>query len=330
GDYESATSSFNMGTSFVDFFTGIVYFVFGPSMVGGFFAFAFIAFLGSVFAFKAFRVAFPDGNHKLFAILIFFFPTTLYWPNGIGKDALMMFSIGLTSYGAALLLSRGRVWGILPLGLGLLGALYVRPHIAAVLALAVALALLLRGARRSISNPLAAVAMLAIAVVLAWTFINQAVAFLNLEEASIDAGITYIDARGEDISGESGFEPPSVSTPSGVLMAIATTLFRPFLWEANNVQAVGEALAGVALFALITWRFRSILSALRALKSNPYVLFILVFVLTTAAVLIVASNFGTLARTRTMFLPLFFMLLALEPAKREAPSRETETTWTPS
>jgi hypothetical protein len=92
---EAVVPYLEWGTSFVEFFTGFVYSIIGHSILGGYLVFAFVSFIGSYFFYRAFRVAYPDSNQKLYGLLIFFFPSLLFWPNGIGKDSLMCFGIGL-------------------------------------------------------------------------------------------------------------------------------------------------------------------------------------------------------------------------------------------
>ena len=61
--------------------------------------------------------------------LFFFIPSLLFWPSGIGKEAWMMFGLGLAAYGVAKVLrvARGEAsW--LSTGLWLAGL--VRPHVA--------------------------------------------------------------------------------------------------------------------------------------------------------------------------------------------------------
>jgi hypothetical protein len=324
-EFAQAVEGFELGTEFLRFFTGLVYSLIGPTLIGGFLFFGFLAFLGSYFAYKAFRTAFPDENHQLFAILIFFYPSILYWSNGIGKDAVMAFGIGLAAYGSALILTKARLTGFLPLAFGLGMAFLVRPHIAGMLALALGMGAVIMAARRATSNPLVAAIWIAVGAAVAWLFLVQTMSFLGLDDLSVDTTVGYISARQKStFEGGAAFDAPSITEPLGIPMAIITLLFRPFPWESHNVQALIQALDGFLLLGLVGWRFRSIWRAVSLLRSNPFVLYILSFTLMAAIAFTVISNFGTLARERTMVLPLVLMLIAINPSdKKKSPLEKT-------
>ena len=46
----------------------------------------------------------PEGRARTYGWLVFFFPSLLYWPSSIGKEAWICFGLGLASYGVALIL----------------------------------------------------------------------------------------------------------------------------------------------------------------------------------------------------------------------------------
>ena len=109
-----------VGTEFMRLATGIVYVVTGPTKLGGFLVFAWLSFLGLYWCYRAFRIGFPEGDARRYAILVLFMPSLLYWPSSIGKEAWMLFTLGLASLGVAMVL-RGRGGGYPVLALGLAG-----------------------------------------------------------------------------------------------------------------------------------------------------------------------------------------------------------------
>src|SRR5207302_1290095 len=74
-------------------------------------------------------ITYPDGDLRRYALLVFFFPTLLFWPSSIGKEAFMILALGAAALGAAQLFV-GRFRGLVWLALGLWGAAVVRPHMA--------------------------------------------------------------------------------------------------------------------------------------------------------------------------------------------------------
>ncbi len=130
--------------------TGYLYAVIGRSTFAGFFIYSWLAFWGCVLFWRgAWRV--PEMDHRRYMLLVLFWPSLLFWPSSIGKDAVMVFLLGVASYGACRLLApKPWVWGLVPFVLGVGGMLLIRAHVAlmAVLAVAVATAFAFIGGTR--------------------------------------------------------------------------------------------------------------------------------------------------------------------------------------
>ena len=325
-DFETIANGLNFGTDFVEVFTGAVYAVIGQTVIGGFLVFATLAYLGSYFAYRAFVTAFPNENRTLFAVLIFFYPSILYWANGIGKDSIMLLATGLAIYGASLLINKGKWQGAIPLGIGVLGAIWVRPHIAGIMVLSLAVAMLWRAMRHARSNPLLAAVGLLVTVAIGWFFLNLATSFVGITELSVDAVLNTLASRQTStFGGGSAFTPASITDPLGIPTAIITTLFRPFPFEASgSILLFVQASDGVILLGLTVARTKGIYRGLRMMGSNPYIAFIVIYVILMAIAFTAISNFGTLARQRAMVLPIFMMLLAIRTAPLKEPEGASE------
>jgi hypothetical protein len=106
-----------------------------------------------------------------------------------------------------------------------------------------------------------------------------------------------------------------VTSPLQMPKAIVTVLFRPFVTEADNAQALAAALESTFLLLLTIRRLPWMWAAMRSVRRQPYVALALVF----TAVFVVAfasfPNFGLLARERVQVLPFFLILLSV-PADR--------------
>ncbi len=98
------------GTGFIDDLTGLLYALTGPSRLGGFLVYSFIGFWGLFLFHRAARIGLPEGSQRRYALLVFFLPSLVFWPSSIGKEAVMMLSLGLCAYGAARILER-QGWG---------------------------------------------------------------------------------------------------------------------------------------------------------------------------------------------------------------------------
>ena len=128
------------GTDSIGFFTGVLYVIIGPTGLGGFIVYSWLAFWGLFLSYRAFGFAIPEGRSRTYGRLLFFLPAFVYWPSSIGKDAWMVFAIGIAAYGAARILTGKTGKGVLIAAVGLWLMTFVRPHIAGMIALALAVA----------------------------------------------------------------------------------------------------------------------------------------------------------------------------------------------
>jgi len=309
------------GTPFANWSTGILFAIIGTTMLGGFVVHSSLAFVGGWYFYKAFRLAFPEGDHRLFALLLFFLPSMWYWPSSLGKDSLVVTFLGLAVYGFAHLFRGDFLRGVVAGTIGLVGVFMIRPPIATALMVAGAAAFLLRPVRRR--NPhLQAMTWLVLVPALSFVAFftvthtasyignsNAIEAFQTARETQFSTGLTG-----------SNFTPPNPFSPLGMPAAIVTVNFRPFPWEAGGPLPSLTALEGVLLGGLILIRRRQILRGFRRWRDNGMVLFALAAFLAFSVILSSLSNFGLLARQRTQVLPFLFMLICMvgKPVRRRA------------
>jgi hypothetical protein len=234
------------GTPFVNWTTGILFAIIGSTLLGGFVVHSALAFVGGWYFYKAFRLAFPQGDSRLFAVLIFFLPSMWYWPSSLGKDSLVVLFLGFAVYGFARLVSGEMRRGAVPTAFGLIGAFMVRPPIATALVVAVAAAFLLRPARRRSPQ----------VTVLTWLVLVpalSAVAFFTVTHTATYLGnsnaIDAFQANRETSfnTGETGsnFVPPNALSPAGFPAAIVTANIRPVAWEAGGLFPTRTTIEGV-------------------------------------------------------------------------------------
>jgi hypothetical protein len=332
GNFDTGLASLS-GTDFISFVTGIVYTITGPSIFAGFLLYAWLAFGGMFYLYRAFTIAIPDGNRRGYARLLFFMPSMLYWPSSIGKEAWMLLTLGLAAYGTARLLT-GRPWrGLAVTGLALWLAAIVRAHVSgmAVLGLVVAYLIARPPRRLGALGPVVKLFALVALVVVAGGLLSRTQSYLLEKGIDPQDGVNSVLAettRRTD-QGGSNFEAPSTGTSlARIPFAAITILFRPFPFEAHNVQAGVTALESTLLLCLTVARRRAIWQAIRHLRKRPYVAFVLVYSVLFVIAFSSIANFGILARERTQLLPFFLVLLAVPPAARRrrvpapAPSQE--------
>lgn len=268
-------------------------------------------------------IAVPGLAVHRYALLVFFAPSLVYWPSSIGKEAFVMLCLGLASYGGARLVT-GR-WGgrSLPVTvLGIAGAGFVRPHFAAIWTGALALALLAGaftgGTRRGAGGRLGT-ALLALAAVVGLTVV---------------AGVTleYLDPKGDETKGTvvqdrimsifeeterrteqggSSFETITVSGPWDYPVAIARTLTRPFITEADSLAEALPAVEMTALLLLGLGSWRRLANLPRMMLRSPYLVFTVVALVMFGIAFTSVGNLGILARQRSLVMPLLVLPFCL-------------------
>ncbi len=98
------------GTPFIENVTGAVYAVIGPSKMGGFVFFSWLGFWGLFLFYRAFTIGVPEGRRRSYAhICCSSCRRSLFWPSSIGKEAWMMFGLGIAAFGVAKILAGRRV-----------------------------------------------------------------------------------------------------------------------------------------------------------------------------------------------------------------------------
>jgi hypothetical protein len=89
------------GTGGLNFLTGLAEVVANANKFATFLLFTWLGFIGCFLLYRAFVTALPDADHRRYALLIFLWPTLLFWPSSIGKDCWMLFTLGIGALGAA-------------------------------------------------------------------------------------------------------------------------------------------------------------------------------------------------------------------------------------
>jgi hypothetical protein len=311
-DFASVAPYLNWGTNSVELLTGIIYTITGPSIYAGYLVFAFLAFLGSYFFYRAFQVAFPYADGRLFLILIFFFPSLVYWPNGIGKDAIISLFIGLSAFGSARLV-RNQEHGLLLLIVGLAGTAVIRPHIATVFAIALGLAVVVRGVGKRSVGPATYIFGLVVVVAIIWFIIPQLAAELGVEELSpLGVAERFMQQQSYSFEGGSAYQVVDITDPFRFPIEVLSLAVRPFPWETHNLQALAQAMEGVLLMVLVLWRIKNIVRAFRASITDIYLRYIIISIIGLLMGFSAIANFGLLVRERAMLLPFILMLLAYD------------------
>ncbi len=311
------------GTEMVGLLTGIFYVFSGPTLVGAFVFWAWLGLLGMMFFYKAFAIACPGGNRRLFAWLILLYPSMVLWTSSLGKDALVCFFLGLATYGAARLMRRMAMTGFLIMGIGMTGVLLIRPHIAAIAGVAIAVASLWRPVRAGLLTPIMRGGVVLVFALLAVFVVRTSASFIQLDDLTTEGVLSYIEVRQMSTErGGAAIHREMPTNPIALADGLTTVFFRPYPWEAHNVFAIISSVEGILLLYLFARKWRNVAAAAAAVRSNAFLMLALVYVLLFAFFFSGISNFAIIARQRPQLLPFIFAFLAYLPER--SPSRREE------
>ncbi|MGB3673089.1 MAG: hypothetical protein WA988_01460 [Candidatus Nanopelagicales bacterium] len=300
-----------------------VYLLTGTSRWAGSIVFAWFAFGGRLLMWRALRRAVPEADDKRYLVFLLFFPSLLYWPASIGKEALMILALGVVSFAAAQLLAERVSGGSIALFVvGLAALLFIRPHLAAIGVAALGVASVVstlggigQGAR--LKSTVVRVVALGVLIVAAVVVFSQTAKFFGATDEN--AGISNVldKTQTQTSIGGSAFAAPAVNSPLDVPWAIVTVIFRPFLWEARGASTLVAALESLVLLGLTVAGWRRIAGGFKLAVRRPYLVFVLTFTGTFIMAFSYIGNFGILARQRSIMLALIFVFLTTPPiAKR--------------
>ncbi len=302
------------GTRFIEVASGVVLAVIDETRFGEFVVFSWASFLGLYLFYRAFRIAFPEGDYKRYRLVLFFWPSTLFWPSSVGKDAWMLLVLGCCAVGVAQLLI-GRARGVLWLGLGSLGCALVRPHLALMVIAGFAIALVLRrnrqGYTRLLARPAGTAILMVGMLVAAAVLFAEAQTFFNLDSLDVESAQLLLQSTSERTAeGGSQFTPASPTSPTGFVEATVTVLFRPFPFEISGPGVVA-GFEGLLLMGLVFASLPRLARIPRMVLRAPYVAFAVGYSFAFIFAFASISNFGILARERTQLFPLLFVVFAL-------------------
>jgi hypothetical protein len=325
GGYTRPQLSNASETNFIRYLTGVVYVgLGGPTIIGGFLIYGYAAFWGSYLWYRAAADSLPTLNKRLFLCIMMFLPSIAFWPSSIGKEAVMILGLGGIAYGASLLLRRRGLVAMVLVIPSFLLVNVVRPHLAAIFGLALAPAYVLgrvKGDRRAFAPGLTRLVGIAAVIGLAVVTASQAADFLDLEggisRSSIEERLAEQSQR--NTSGGSTFDtPPARLSITGLPESLFTTLFRPLPYEASSGFMAIAALENAAILGFAVLRLRSIGRSLRNFRKTPFIMFCVVIVVIYGAIYSSFGNFGLLVRQRSLALPAFFVLLAVDSPRRRS------------
>jgi len=305
------------------------FYLLGPSKYATCIAFAMLSLCGKLGMYRVFRSNVDPNHHFAAAVATLFIPSFVFWSSGLIKEAVAVAGFGWILFGIDLWVREGRALAGASLVLaGSLPVILVKPYILFPLALAGGSwyywARSLRRGRVRIRPAylvLAGLSGVGAIVLLGYYFPEYAPEAFTVQAQGLQA-------VGRGLRGGSNFVL-SGEIPNTLLgqlayapIALATSLFRPAIFEVHNLLIFANAVEASVLTVLFLRVLftRSVGRVRRQILAQPFLVFCLVFVIAFGvAAGLTSTNLGTLSRYRSPILPFFALLLFV--AQRPQPAR---------
>ena len=144
---------------------------------------------------------------------------------------------------------------------------------------------------------------------------------LLLDRVEEFLGVQSLDTEGQEAAfeetteasdgGGSSFKSVPPTSPGRFAWSIVTVLFRPFPYEAGNLQALTASAESMLLLVMGFFALPRMLSLLSNIRRKTYPLLSIVYILVFCYAFASISNFGILTRQRVQVLPFILVLLCL-------------------
>ncbi len=290
--------------------------------------FAAISFTGIWKIYTSFVHMYPD-LYKKFAIAFLFMPSVFFWGSGILKDSLCIAALGWLFYGCYLLfmLRIKIVKAVIIILLSISVLLIIKIYIALAF-LPSLLFWVFFTYRGMIRSQFLRIMFLPFIILLLLVTVYALV--MNLSKTTDRFDINQIVNQAANFNANNMLGSGSVidlgvtsdmTTAQLISLApisIATTLFRPFIWEVNSIVMALSALESLYILYLFLLILRS--GTFKTILQNPLVAFCLIFSIIFAfAIGFSTSNFGTLVRYKIPAIPFFITALFILIAKNKKP-----------
>jgi hypothetical protein len=290
---------FSLGTSAVMYFTSFLSLGLGLSFLGVFLVFNIFGCIGLLAFDSSLRAVTAEKRKPMrqLATIIVLAPSVSFWSSGIGKDSIAFMATGLILW--AIANSPRRIWLIV---FSVAIMLTVRPHVAALMVVAILVSSVLQ---RRISFGQRAFLGVG-ALVFAMILLPIAMDYSGLGSGA-DSGdvIDYVDKRQRyNMEGGGAVDISSMSLP----VQMFTYLFRPLPFEAHSITSLAVSFENVGLIVILILAFgkRS-----KGRKSTHHVDKVFLAVFSVSVWLILATttaNLGIAVRQKWMFLPMIILL----------------------
>jgi hypothetical protein len=301
---------------------GILFAIVGINQAAAFLIMSFLSFIGITCFYRAFTLTFNGANKRRYGYLIFFLPSLIFWTADVSKEAIMLFLLGVLTYGCALVLARRggyRAW--LLIVAACTGSVFVRPNEMLLVLGGFTIAMIFRPseaktkfkpARRTFSLVFLSVG---VAVVM----------FLTLHFLpGLHGSVNLSQINQQNQGPGSGFGSSGVAysqSPAAYPKDVYTVLFDPLPFNAHSGGERFQSLQNTVLLVLLIASIRNLRILPRAALARPYLIMCFIYVVSFCYFFAALGNLGLIAREATVMVPLYLVLLCIPRGPRRQPPR---------
>jgi hypothetical protein len=301
-------AEFNVGTAGVEYLTALFVQGFNLSILSTFLVFNIFGAIGLLAFDAALRFATWDKKRSIqkLATLIIFIPSVSFWSSAIGKDSLSFMATGLALWAA---LDLGRRMPLMMLSV--VTMLLVRPHMAALMVIALTVAILLNSKFRMSNKILLSVIVIGMSAYLV-PFSLQYVGLNGVID--LDILMNYFETlQSYNTMGAGGIDVASMNFP----MQLFTYMFRPIIFEAWSLFALAASIDNLILLYLFVAGSRILLVRGKKNYQESRIFMWLYSLMAWVILALTSANLGISIRQKWMFAPmLIFLFISVIGKKR--------------
>lgn len=299
---------FGLSGAFITFLLHPMQEILGATLLDAFLVFQIPGLVGIILLHKAAMWLSEDefGTRIAALAILLFLPGLHFWTSSIGKDSLALMAYGLIALG----LARPR-FSLGMLGAGFLIYFCVRPHVAFVVMLAMALAFLpVIGPSRRGAQTIGLGAAVAVALMLPFI-----ISLIGLEAAGVEQVESFIAQRQSvNQSGGSSIDLAGQPPP----LRVFTFLFRPLFVDASGALGLIVSLENLFLLGVFGLLAANASLVMRLVKTSEVLRFHAIFALIVTLVLSqTIANLGLAIRQKMMIMPAMILLITAVIAFRK-------------
>lgn len=294
-------AGFGLSTQFIVWFVQVSKSLVGGTYLDYFLLFQAFGFFGLVILMRILEETFEElgVQQPLIAYAFLFLPGLHFWTSSIGKDGLLFTAVCLSLWS---IMNPGRRF--LQLCVALAMMLLVRPHIALVAMIALALTFLLdRRTRPAYRLMLLALSLVGVAFAIAT--LRNTFAIDVTDADSVSDFMAQREAVVEDV------DAGNTMVNSSLPVRFLSLLFRPLFFDAQGMFAYVASLESVVTLAAVAYLLFNLRGASKLARSVSFLRF--AFAFTTGVTIILALtyfNVGLGLRQRAMILPGILVLVS--------------------